>query len=202
MSWLTALLMIASVAISGASARDPDPCATPMAIASPVAGTGSCDWSNLIATIDAAIANAEFDRLTIDEPAEAASSDYLPTGWLDGTAWNAQLPAGGGHHWMALLRYESNDALTEFRSAFTTDLERAMFVRAEVPNLESADECLYLLREETARALCLFERGELLIVGYSFFDLDYADVQLANALALARLLDDALVTVDGRDGLR
>jgi len=103
---------------------------------------------------------------------------------------------------MALLRYESNDALTGFRSAFTADLERAMFVRAGVPSLDPPDECIYLLREETARALCLIERGELLIVGYSFFDLDYADVQLANALALARLLDGALATVDGRDGLR
>ncbi|MCC6705391.1 MAG: hypothetical protein IT334_10975 [Thermomicrobiales bacterium] len=202
MSGLIALLLFVSMAVSDTFAHDPDSCETPLAIASPVAHPDPCGWSELIAAIDAAMANNAFDHFTIGEPAAATSSEYLPTDWLDGTAWNAHLPAGGGHHWMALLRYESNDALTDIRSAFTAELERAMFVRADVPNLEPADECLYLLREETARALCIFERGDRLIVGYSFFDLDYADVQLANALALARLLDDALATVDARDGLR
>src|SRR5690606_6249059 len=99
---------------------------------------------------------------------------------------------GGGAHWVSLLEYESADSLRRFRIEFELALKAEFFVPASVRSLEKPDACFTLLREESVRAVCLLERNHRLIVGYSFFEIDLVGGTLAIALALARLVDEAV----------
>lgn len=202
MRWLIALILVGLMAAPEARGLAPDACGTPIAIASPVAEPDSCGWHDLIAEIDREISGSEFDRLSVRLAEPAIESKYVPAGWSDAATWFAELPAGGGAHWVSLLHFESASSLLESREAFEAELVAEFFVPASVGNLEAPDACFALIREESARAICLLERGEILIVGYSFFEVDFADAQLGNAIALARLVESALQSVDASGGLR
>jgi hypothetical protein len=197
---LVALMAMSFVGSGHAAANAADVCATPAAVASPVAGHEACEWDWLIAAINAGIAGADDDRFSVAESGAAIDSKYVPPGWVNGVTWRAELPAGGGAHWVSLLEYESTEALARYRVEFELALRAEFFVPAVARALEEADACFTLLREESARGVCLLERDNRLIVGYSFFETDIVEGQLQTALALARLIDDALQAVD--DGER
>jgi hypothetical protein len=194
---LIAVLALTFFSVGPASASAQDDCATPVALASPTAGDDPCAWPGLIAEIDAEIANAPTDQFSVSEANAPIDSKYLPDGWSDGATWHAELPAGGGAHWASLLQYESVEALERFRLEYELALKAEYFVPATVRSLEDPDACFVLLREESVRGICLFERDSHLIVGYSFFETDIKEGQIATALALARVVDDARSSVVG-----
>jgi hypothetical protein len=198
MSKLLIVMLAMTIFSAGpASGFAQDDCATPIAIASPVAGDDPCAWPTLIAAIDAGIAGSPTDQFSVGEAGPPIDSKYLPNGWSEGATWHAELPAGGGAHWASLLQYESVKTLEQFRLEYELALKAEYFVPATVRSLVDPDACFVLLREESVRGICLLERDNHLIVGYSFFETDIKEGQIATALALARVVDEALTAVDG-----
>lgn len=202
MNALLAMVIVVSMLTSpGSVAGEASTCATPVPIASPTPAIDSCDWDALIAAIDRQIGGSEHDRFTLGQAEPPLESKYLPAGSEHAATWRAELTNGGGAHWVSLLRYDSGESLAASRADYEAALEAEFFVPATVRSLDEPDACFYLLREESARGICLLERGELLIVGYSFFEIDFADGQLAVALELTRLVDATLVEVDAGPAL-
>jgi hypothetical protein len=194
MRWLIALFLMASMLqLGGHVAVAQDPCASPVASASPTPEGDPCAWFDLVAGIDAFLQESGSERFAIDAAGAPIDSKYLPDGWIDGATWHAELPAGGGAHWASLLRYASPETLADFRIAYELTLKTEFFEPATVRSLTGTDACFTLWREESSRAICLFERGHDLIVAYSFFEIDVVDGLLINALALGRLLDQTVI---------
>ena len=67
---------------------------------------------------------------------------------------------------------------------------------APVSDIEAPDACFGLVREESARGICVLARGNLLIVGYSFLEVDHTEAQIGVARDLATMLDHVLESSD------
>lgn len=177
---------------SQAPSADHPACATASPIASPVAMTDACSWTDLVERVDLHLLEQSGDPFTFGEPSDPEPSTALPDGWIDGAVWRVELPNGGGFHWVALLQFEDAQDLEQSSEAHSIEMDAAGYVAAIAP--DPAGSCFSLIREESARAVCSTPLGTLMIVGYSFFEVDHPDGQIQTAIALVEIVREA---VDG-----
>lgn len=167
---------------------------TPTIDCSAHAGTPvACDWSGYFADIGEWLTDPENApaRFVISEPEPAIDSPFVPAGWEAAATYRAEPANGGGMNWISLLIYDSVDAADEAATALIDELTTAFWREEPGRGLEEGDTCLSLIREESARSLCLAQRDETVIVGYAFLEIDVSDWTLIYAAELTRLLIDA-----------
>ncbi len=192
MIWLLAFLLLMPGATHfRAQLEAGHACATPAPVASPIASANLCDWANLVEQVGFQLSEMSGEQFTFAERSEPEASTALPEGWVDGAVWRVELPNGGGFHWVALLHYADEAALDGHSDDHANGLSAAGYT-AEDSAPDSERACFSLVREESARAVCTSALGTLMIVGYSFFEVDHPDGQIQTATALVEIVRAAV----------
>lgn len=124
------------------------------------------------------------------------NSVLIPEGFVHSASYPAEVVGGSGETTASLLIFQNSAEVDTAHANMTGGLVRSGWQLRDVEGLGHSYSCLLLAHSDSSQAVCYLARGDAMIVSISVLPVNAPDAVSLNAVDLARLMDDALDSVE------